>query len=56
MLVILIGRLTADVFGKSIHFADQPLHGFAAPDLESALKRAQMRRVAATAISVPERG
>jgi hypothetical protein len=39
-LVIVIARLTADVFGEPFHFADEPLHGFASPDFESALKRA----------------
>ena len=46
-----ITRLTADIFGEPFHFGDQPPHGSASPDLESALEGAQMPRVIAIRIS-----
>jgi hypothetical protein len=52
---VTITRLTADIFGKPFHVADQPLHCIAPPDLESALKRAQMPHVVPIGISGLER-
>src|SRR5579863_9267894 len=55
-VVMTITGLTADIFGKPFHFADQPLHCVAAPDLEPALQRAQMPHVVAIGISGLEGG
>jgi hypothetical protein len=52
---MLIKRLAADILGKPFHVADQPSHGVAPPDLEPALKRAQMPYMVAARVSGGER-